>query len=184
MNASGRVGYTSVMTSLRWALMGVCALALGCDGSTSSGDAGTDSADPNACGCSAGLAAPCAADASTCPPDLGTPAFDAWAEAKIGPGNRPPHCVQATDCPELLMVVFGEGVDCASEYLFDAVTKKLVALAHTCDGYILGGCTAASTCIPQRCLPSMNASYGTPASCPALPDAGPVPDASADAAGE
>ena len=71
----------------------------------------------------------------------------------------------------MLMVVFGEGVDCASEYLFDTSSGALVALLHTCDGFVEANCTAAASCVPERCMPNDNALYSTPASCPALPDA-------------
>ena len=158
------------MDSLHCGAIGVCALVLACDGSVQ-GDAGPDG-NPNSCACSSGLDAACSADASVCPPSLGTAAFDVWAQGLIAKGDRAPICIQAADCPEMVMIVFGEGVDCASEYLYASGTNTLVALLHTCDGYVFAQCLAANACVPQRCMPSESASYSTPAACPSLPDAG------------
>jgi len=163
----------------RWlrAVVGVAAAVAfawlpGCSGATVRVDAGTDGGNPNACVCSSGLSGACAANRS-CPPDLGTPAFDTWAEAKLDAGAeyRAPSCEQAPDCPELLTVVFPQGVDCAEQYLFDATTKAFVAFGHTCNVFVGEGCKAASQCIPERCY-RRGGQTSPVANCLGYPDGG------------
>jgi hypothetical protein len=121
----------------------------------------------------------CAAGAGNdCPPDLGSAGFYDWAQRQIGSyfGNggplQPPYCGALTTCPEAVTVAFWYPKDCGEEFVFNATTKKLLAIAPTCNGHAFA-CTAASECVPNRCLSTGGLSWMTNvAGCPALPVGG------------
>lgn len=154
-------------------------------------DAASDVADDGysdgCASCQSSLEQACAVDGGfDCPPDLGSAAFFDWAQRQIGDHGgegfwRAPLCYSYKTCPEMVTVVFGVGVDCAQQFAFDAVTKKLASISGLCNG-VIGGCEAASGCVPNRCLSGYGASgYAgdtNASACPALPEAG-LPDSGA-----
>jgi hypothetical protein len=151
---------------------------------TDGGAGAQDGDDPDACApCASTLDQVCAGDAGLeCPPDLGSPGFFDWAQRQIGfdwggQGRwRAPLCAALATCQELVRIDFGVGVDCDDEFLFDATTKKLVAVVGGC---LISSCSASAACLPNRCVPVGPYPGSTEsAACPALPDAGP-PDANA-----
>jgi len=141
-------------------------------------DAGGDvdaatAADAGTCLSCSSLETYCADTTKDCPPDLGASGYDAWVARRVAAGWHGPSCQSYSQCPEIVMVAFDEGIDCGHEFLFDAATRKLVAITGTCDAYILASCvaTGAGVCVPKRCLPNMDDSRTTPAVCPASADA-------------
>ncbi|HZU83433.1 MAG TPA: hypothetical protein VE987_10975 [Polyangiaceae bacterium] len=151
------------------------------------GDAGTDAADAaGACATCADTLEQACDGGLDCPPSLGSAAFFRWAARQIGSTSggvgpwRPPSCIAMADCPEDVTVIFGAGVDCDHEFVFAAATGQLLAVTNTCNGLALGTCAAATGCVPNRCLPIGHGGQTTsPATCPALPDAG-LADAAAE----
>lgn len=142
-------------------------------------EAGADAQDgvDAACAhCGQSLATFCAdTDAgNVCPPALDSPDLFAWAQKMASrPSFRAPYCASMSQCGEQVMIAFPSGVDCGQEFIFDAKTKKLVAVAGTCDAFILVGCEAADGCMSGRCLPNDTEGFTTgPPACPVLPDAG------------
>jgi hypothetical protein len=137
-------------------------------GGAAGADAGSDAGDVCvACGslqsaCPTGLG---------CPPDLGAAGFDAWVQSAVAePTVGWAACSSISGCPELVMLTLVEGVDCGTEYLFDATTKKLVGITHSCAGYGIVLCKGAEGCLPERCMPSLG-NVGPSSAC-GLPDAG------------
>src|SRR5215471_1775678 len=149
------------------------------DGST---DAREAASDASVCAsCARTLEQACAGDGGVdCPPSLGSPDFFAWAQRQIGSSAGGvglwgiPMCEGLARCPEVVTVVFGAGVDCAHELVFQASSGKLLAITNTCDGFLLGSCAAATECISTQCLPIGQKIEATPPSaCPLLPTAAP-----------
>jgi hypothetical protein len=60
--------------------------------------------------------------------DFDTAPIAAWCATSNGRGGKSTRA-----CDGYLSIIFGEGVDCNTQYIFDATTKKLVAQLRECN---------------------------------------------------
>jgi hypothetical protein len=127
-------------------------LALGCNSSNSGPDGGaTDAlhqgvvdagdmdADSSLGASAAGIVSEASADAGPfCTQPLGLDAGPSTLDdLPLAQWCAPPYTIVGqwqTPCGGLIAVGVGEGADCGRQYLFDATSRRLVAITHGCNG--------------------------------------------------